>query len=367
MRDEGRQAIGRLAAIVESAHEAIFSESLDGTILTWNRGAASLYGFTAEEAIGMDAVALAPPHSREVTASFREYARNGTAVPRHETSLLTKGGVLVDVALTISPILDEDGAVVAISTIARDLTEHRWLAETLNQTLGRLEKALAEAREAEERSRRFLADAAHQLRSPISGVSACAETLLLGVDDHQREELLAGLLSEASRASRLIGSLLRLARLDQGEAQAAGPADLVAIYERELDRIRLFAPHLSVALEVVGHLEVPVHVDREAVREALGNLLDNARRHAVSAIVVTVTRAAGDVTLRVENDGPPVPEPLAERIFERFVSLDGNGGSGLGLSIAQELARAQGGDLVYAAGGFVMTLPVRTGATGVTA
>lgn len=90
----------------------------------------------------------------------------------------------------------------------------------------------------------------------------------------------------------------------------------------------------------------------------MANLLDNARRHAHSRIDVVITPGRDRIELRVADDGPGVPVELTERVFGRFVSLDGLGGSGLGLPIARDLARACGGDLTYEDGGFVLHLPL---------
>lgn len=356
-RSEGQRAMDQLAAIVESAQEAIFSESLEGTILTWNAGATILYGYSDHEAIGQPTSMLVPPEVMDVMESFCSYARQGRSVPRHETKRLTRGGEILDVAVTITPIRDPRGGVVAVSTIARDLTEQRWLADTLNSTLGRLEKAQKDARAAEERSHRFLADASHQLRSPIAGVSACAETLLRNPDAGEREQLLADLVRDAVRASRLLSSLLLLARADEGQPIDPKSTDVVELCRIELERVRLFTTSLD--LEIHGAKIAPAEVDQPAVREVISNLLDNARRHARERIDVTVTAGADHVEVGVENDGPPVEAELRERIFDRFVSLDLGGGSGLGLPIARELARAHGGDLVCHGNRFVLTLPVR--------
>ena len=350
--DEARQ----LAAIVESAQDAMFSESLDGRILTWNAGASFLYGYTAEEVVGRPTSMLVPAGGRDAMEDLRLYVRNGRSIQHREITGLTRAGVPVDLALTMSPIRDDEGTVVALSTIARDLTEQRWLAETLDSTLVRLEKALLEARAAEDRSRQFLSHAAHQLRSPIAGVQACAETLLRHPKPPAADGLLASLVRESSRASRLIASLLRLARMDEGQPLRTAPADLVEVCRNELDRGRLFAPNLELELHATD--VPPALVDVDAVREILANLLDNARRHARRRIDVIVGLTGDCVALRVAHDGRPVAPDLRDRIFERFVTLDGSGGSGLGLPIGRDLARAQGGDLICDDDGFVLTLPV---------
>jgi two-component system, OmpR family, sensor kinase len=99
-------------------------------------------------------------------------------------------------------------------------------------------------------------------------------------------------------------------------------------------------------------------LDEDGSREALANLLDNARRHARSRIEVAVAPTATELVLRVVDDGPGVPPGEEERIFERFVSIDDRGGAGLGLPIARATARTQGGDLRVADGGFELRLPL---------
>jgi len=97
----------------------------------------------------------------------------------------------------------------------------------------------------------------------------------------------------------------------------------------------------------------------EATKDALANLLDNARRHARSQVIIEVAASATAVEIAVSDDGPGLPEGTSERVFERFVSLDGEGGSGLGLPIARGLIEAQGGRLSYEARRFVIRLPNR--------
>ena len=357
-RREGEAAAARLAAIVDAAQEAIFSTSLDGTILTWNPGAELLYGFSPAEAIGQAGAVLVPPDRIGEARAFAEQVVRGEPVSRHETVRRCKNGTDVEVALTISPIRSQDGTVVGSSTIARDISEQRWMAATLNSMIGALETALDDARASEDLSRRFLADAAHQLRTPIAGIRACAETLLRGTTAEQRDRLLADVVRETARASRLMTSLLRLARLDRGEVLSARPSDIVALCESEAERARLLAPDLDISVHVLDAPPRGLRLDPGAVQEILANLLDNARRHAATRVDVMIRDTGGRVEVGVTDDGPGVPPTAVDRIFERFVSVDGRGGSGLGLPIARELARAHHGDLIYRGKVFVLDLPV---------
>lgn len=357
-RREGEEAVARLAAIVDAAQEAIFSNAADGTIVTWNAGAELLYGFTPSEAIGQSDALLVPPDRVGEAKAFSAQVARGEPVARHETVRRCKNGTEVEVALTISPIRAPDGTVVGASTIARDISEQRWMAQTLNSMIDALQNALDEARASEELSRRFLADAAHQLRTPIAGIRACAETLLRGTTPEQRDRLLADVVRETARASRLMTSLLRLARLDRGELLAPEPADIVTLCRSETERARFLAPDLDITVHVLDPPPPQVPLDLQAVREIVANLLDNSRRHAATRVDLMVRENGGQVEVGVTDDGLGVPREAVDRIFERFVSLDGKGGSGLGLPIARELARAHGGDLVYRGRTFVLSLPL---------
>jgi signal transduction histidine kinase len=219
-----------------------------------------------------------------------------------------------------------------------------------------LRRSLLRAQDSERRSREFLAYAAHQLRTPVAAVQASAETLMLTHDVEGQEQLLSNIAAESSRIGRLVRSLLRVARLDQGEAVERHPTDLVRICEQEIERFR----HLSTSeidLYVEPGVPSSLLLDESDVSEIIGNLLDNARRHAVARVDVSIRRRANDIDVTVRDDGPGLPTGTEDRAFERFVTLDGHGGSGLGLAIARSIAAKQGGTLTYANRAFTLCLP----------
>ena len=345
-------------SIVNSSDDAIFSEDLNGQILTWNAGAQELFGYRASEIVDRPSSVLVPPDRHAAIGPFLDMARRGEHVPHHRTVRLRKDGSRVDVAVSMSPIHDATGAVIGVSSIARDVTSEVAVDAALEELSPSLQRALDLARrEAEQHSRRFLADAAHQLKTPITRIQASAETLMHSQSRPERDHLVATTLRETSRAARIIQSLLQLARLDQGQQLNPKRCDLVLLCRDEAGRAQDLAPHLDVAVAVSGHSELRPELDADAVRDILANLLDNARRHAVTLIEMAITLTDTQVEIRVSDDGAGLDEDVAERVFARFVSLDGEGGSGLGLPIARGLARAHGGDIVYEADAFVVRLP----------
>jgi signal transduction histidine kinase len=253
-------------------------------------------------------------------------------------------------------------------------TELGRTASAFDDMLDELEGAESRARQAEARTRAFLADAAHELRTPIAGVQAAAETLLhsgseLPPDSEllraQREQLEVLVVREAQRAGRLVSDLLQTAQLDAGVELDLAPVALRQLVLAEVDRARLLHP--GARFELAGP-DVVVTADPRKVAGILRNLVDNALRAAgpTGTIGVRLSEQERRAVLEVSDSGPGVPLADRERIFARLVRLDQSrsqdqGGSGLGLAIARGFARAHGGDLTCEAATagalFRLTLP----------
>jgi two-component system, OmpR family, sensor kinase len=237
-------------------------------------------------------------------------------------------------------------------------TEVGRLAAAFDEMLEAQEAMLERAQVAEATSRSFLADAAHQLRTPIAGLRAAAETLVAGTDPVERDRLLVHVARESARLGRLVDDLLTVARFDRREPARRELADLRALLEDEVERVRTRRPELAVSVE--GPV-VRAPIDPAAVQEAVANLLDNALRHARATVVVTSGVADGRARVTVRDDGPGLAPGEEEVAFARFVSLDDRGGAGLGLAIAREVAEAHGGHLGWDGVSFVMEMPLDDG------
>ncbi|MEU0221630.1 HAMP domain-containing sensor histidine kinase [Streptomyces sp. NPDC006265] len=209
------------------------------------------------------------------------------------------------------------------------------LASTTNETLAALETSV-------ERQRRFVADASHELRSPVASLRtqlevAAAHPELLDLD---------GAVEDTVRLQWLAADLLLLARLDAGERPGDAKIDLARL-AREAAEGRTGVTVDAEPVEVAG--------SRGQLGRVLANLLDNAQRHARSAVTVNVRREGDRAVAGVADDGDGVPEDDRERIFERFVRLDAarsrdDGGAGLGLAIARDVAVRHGGTLTAGRG-----------------
>ncbi|HEV7647291.1 MAG TPA: HAMP domain-containing sensor histidine kinase [Actinophytocola sp.] len=283
---------------------------------------------------------------------------------------LTALGLFVGIRVALSPLDAMTGLARAIAggrrggrlRPSKPDTELGRAASAFDEMLDALEGAERTARASEERTRLFVADAAHELRTPIAGVRAAAEAVVAERDPARRERLSMLLVRESDRASHLVDDLLDLARIDAGLTLRSEPVDLRALAGTQLERVRLVAP--DVAVELNGE-HVWVSGDADRLTQILTNLTDNARRAMDGSGTLTIAvHRAGPARLLVTDSGPGVPERDRDRIFDRLVRLDAargrkstqdtprqkaqeasRGGAGLGLAIARGIARAHGGDL----------------------
>ena len=214
------------------------------------------------------------------------------------------------------------------------------LAGTVNATLDRLQAAVEE-------NRRFVADASHELRSPIAALRAELEIAHAHPDLTDWRAVVDGALRDTYRLQQLAGDLLLLARLDHVPTTASNDAvDLAELVRAEAARRRV-----DHTLTVdVGDRPVPVRGSRPLLARLLGNLLDNAERHATGHVTVRLVVVDRVARLDVVDDGPGIPPEDRERVFERFTRLDDartreTGGTGLGLPIARRIARLHHGTL----------------------
>jgi signal transduction histidine kinase len=215
------------------------------------------------------------------------------------------------------------------------------LARTLNGMLARLEASQA-------RQRQFVSDTSHELRSPIASIREQAEVAHEHPDRVGTEAMAASVLADALRLQALVEDLLLLARADEETLELrARPVDLDDLVFAEAGQLRRTnGPRVDASAVSAAR----VAGDEAGLRRVVRNLLDNAVRSASSRVAVSLAEVHGEAVLRVDDDGPGIPEPDRSRIFERFVRLDEargreSGGVGLGLAIVAELVAEHGGSV----------------------
>jgi two-component system OmpR family sensor kinase len=231
-------------------------------------------------------------------------------------------------------------------------TEVGRLGKALNTMLGRIEDAFNKQRASEQRLRRFIADASHELRTPITSIRGYAELFRRGAasrpDDLARA--MQRIEDEGARMGVLVEDMLLLARLDQGRQLESDPVDLTALVKDAVEDAR--AADSGRTIESAVDPDVVVIGDQMRLRQVMANLLENVRIHTPpgTSVAVSLSRGRDAARIEVADRGPGLTPEEAEHVFERFYRGDpsrarASGGTGLGLSIAAAVVEAHGGGI----------------------
>ena len=370
-----RRSEERFRLLVEAVQDyAIFMLDPEGHIVSWNIGAQRIKGYTAEEIVGRHFRTFYPP---EVQAAKH---------PEHELQLalrdghyeeegwrIRKDGSRFWANVLITAVFNPEGEHIGFTKVTRDTTERRRLEQEREGALEALAVANGELAALNERlertaddQARFLAVAAHELRTPVNVLGGTADMLSQHweqLDDATRNELLAGMESSTQRLRRLLEDLLTASKIDAGAtALRAERVSVSRLVGDAVASVRRTWPDADVQVDVDPELTMTGDGDRLA--QVLDNLLSNAMRHGSPPVRVAAQRQDDDVLVRVSDSGSGVADHLRDRLFDRFATGAAKGGTGLGLFIARELARAHRGDVTYEAptaerpaGSFVIRLP----------
>ena len=257
---------------------------------------------------------------------------------------------------------------------ADEPTEVGRLARALNVMLERIQNAFdarvrseSRLKQNEQHLRQFVADASHELRTPIAAVSAYAELFERGAGTRSEDlpRIAAGIRTETERMDRLVSDLLTLARLDEGVPMEREPVELVALVSESVHTATAVGPAWPVQFWAPHPVEVTG--DKDRLRQVVDNLLANVRAHTPESTTTTVRvdQIGDQAEIEVRDTGPGMPGDEANRIFERFYRSDPSrtrtrGGSGLGLSIVAAIVEAHDGTVTASsAPGQGMTVTVR--------
>lgn len=353
-------ALAFLGAIVESSEDAIISKTLEGKILTWNTGAQRLFGYTAEEAIGQPITLIIPRerHTEEETILSR--LRRGERIEHFETVRVSKSGRAIDISLSVSPVRDPSGKIVAAAKVARDITAQK--------------RAEAALREADRRKDEFLAILAHELRNPLAPISNSLHILRLSGELSPAMEQIREIIErQVNQLVHLVDDLLEASRikLDKIELRKER-VELAAILRSAIDTSRPLIEAAGHQLAITLPSE-PILLDADPVRiaQVVSNLLNNAAKYTPDGGQIWLTsRVDGtEAAISVRDNGIGIPPSMLGRVFEMFAQMDeslhrAQGGLGIGLTLAKNLIQLHGGRIEAISAGagkgseFVVHLPL---------
>src|SRR5258705_2842040 len=365
----------RLAAIVDSSDDAIVSKTLDGIITSWNRAAARIFGWTAEEAVGRHLALIIPPERPPEEDGVLARLRRGERIEHFDTVRVAKDGHRIDVSLTVSPLLDSRGVIVGASKIARDVTERRRLEAERDDLLDRERKAREAAEAANRAKDDFLATISHELRTALTSSLGWARLIQsAGLDAESIARAARIIVQNAATQAQLVDDMLDMSRVVTGRLRLDFEAcDLGAVISAAIETVRPVAEAKGVALSPVLDADAtPIVGAADRLQQVVWNLLTNAVKFtpAGGAVDVILRHSGGSAEIVVRDNGEGIAPGVLPHVFERFRQEDSSttrahGGLGLGLSLVQYLVEQHGGHVHAASPGkgqgacFTVTLPLR--------
>ncbi|MBS1140860.1 MAG: diguanylate cyclase/phosphodiesterase with and Chase sensor(s) [Proteobacteria bacterium] len=358
-------------SIIQSSEDAIFSQSLDGVVSSWNPGAVALFGFTADEMIGHSLQRIFPDDRLDDEVEILERIQQGEEIDHFETVRLRKDGARITVSVTISPILDADGNIAGVSTIARDITAQKQAEAELANYQEHLEAlveqrtaALSVAKENAEAANRaksiFLATMSHELRTPMNAIIGLTGIVRRSTTAPRQADQLDKVLAASNQLLEIINDILELSHIEASDISLAhAEFRLADTFDRVVARFEPDAKKKDLEFEVEvapGLAQRQLQGDPTRLAQILGKLTSNAIKFTAAGSVhiraFVSEESAGSLVLRCEvaDTGIGIPAEQQGRLFAAFEQLDGSmtrkfGGTGLGLAISKKLVLAMGGSI----------------------
>ena len=326
-------AQGRLAAIVESADDAILSKDLNGTIQSWNAAATRIFGYRAEEMIGQSILKLIPPELHGEETMILAKIRNGERVDHYESERLTKTGQRIQVSLTISALRNASGTIVGASKIVREVSERNRMQARVLQA----EKLAA--------SGRMAATIAHELNNPLEAVLNLI--YLAKMDSHE-----PAVTSYLEMAESEIDRLAHIARQTLGfyrEQNVPQPTSLAGMVR---DALRIYEVKLrssGVVVSTILESNREVVVRRGEMMQVVSNLIANAiyAMPGGGALEIAVREGTHDgsdgLRLSIKDTGVGIAEEHLQRVFEPFFTIRDTFGTGIGLWVVKRFVQGHEG------------------------
>ncbi len=341
-RKNAEVKIQRLANIVESSNDAIITISLDGTIITWNKGAEQIYGYLSEEILGKSVSILAPEHLKNETKKLIEKVKLGEKIQHYVTSRLRKGGKLIYVSIALSPVFDASSKLVAISAIVRDITELKKADEILKFKLEELARSNKELEQ-------FAYVSSHDLQEPlwmITGYLQLLQRKYRGELDEKADKYIRFAVDGAFQMQNLINDLLEFSRMTTSTREP-GPANCEFILNQVLFNLKLFIKENKAT---VAHGSLPeVMIDFTQLVQIFQNLIINGIKfHSEEApkIYISAEKKASEWVFSVQDNGIGIDPQYSGKIFEIFKRLhkkEEYPGTGIGLAICKKIVERCGG------------------------
>ena len=330
---EAEKQSAMLSAIVNFSDDAIISKDLNSIVTSWNGAAERIFGYSAAEMIGEYIVKLIPADRQQEEPEIIGRLKQGNRVDHFETKRVTKYGKLIDVSLTISPVMDITGRIVGVSKIARDITDKK---------------------QEEQRKNDFIAIVSHELKTPLTSMRSYVQLALVKAKekaDAFTETVLTRAENQTRKMTTMIQDFLNLSRLEEGKMPLnLSQFSLNELMDEIVNETLMLAPKHAIKYE--HFQQTIVKGDREKLGYVLTNLLGNAVKYSGegSDIEVMCALKSDRVVVKVSDHGVGISPADQTRLFERFYRVDNEhqrhiSGFGIGLYLVSEILKLHGSQI----------------------
>jgi len=330
----------RLAAIVDSADDAIVSKDLNGIVKSWNEGARRMFGYTADEMVGQPILRIIPEELYYEEDEILRKLRAGERVEHYETTRRRKNGEAIEVSVTISPIRDETGRVIGASKIARDISDRRRVERLLVQS----EKLAATGRMA--------AALAHEINNPLESV---INLVFLARQNTPAKGKAHTYLSTAEEELERVSHIARQALGYYRDTGAPAELYLHDLIENVLTVYNSKIVSAGISVNAGFNDLQKIVVSRGEMLQVLSNVIANAvdSMQAAGGVLHISTRnlissAGNGIQITIRDSGTGISSDHLPKVFDPFFTTKGNLGTGIGLWVAKKLVDARGGQISIA-------------------
>jgi two-component system CheB/CheR fusion protein len=336
-RKAAEEARRRLAAIVEWSEDAIVGKDLNGIVMSWNPGAEKLFGYSANEMIGGPITTIIPPELQEDERRILETIGRGERVEHFETVRLTKGGELIDVSLTVSPIKNDTGRVVGAAKTARDITQRKKTEQAL-QTTERLASV-----------GRLAATVAHEINNPLEAITNLVYLAKGSAASNDVREYLNAIEEELNRISEITKQTLGFYR----ETIAPSAVKVGEMLNPLIAVLGRRARNRGIEIRPEIRQNPEIYAVAGEVRQLIANLLNNSIDAVDSGglirIRIDANRLNGQhltgIRITIADSGRGIPQSARSKLFEPFFTTKKDVGTGLGLWVCTNIVQRHHGSI----------------------
>ncbi len=340
--EESKQAL--LASIISSSDDAIVSKTLNGVITSWNKGAETIFGYTAEEAVGKHISLIIPEDRLDEETMIINKIRSGEKINHIETIRRAKDGTQKYVSITVSPVRNLQGKVIGASKIARDISERKEIERQKKLYIKQL-------KELNDYKDEFMTMASHELKTPLTVIKSNLQVLDMIVKEPAEKDFLNKAFQHLDKLSNLISDLLDVSKMQSGVLDLNITSfNIIALFKEVMEHLQLTSAQHLFVLETENE-SIMLEADKARLEQVIVNLLTNAIKYSPhgNKIEVRLSASCDQFIAAVTDFGIGIAAEHFEKVFTRFFRVQGIAstfsGSGIGLYISQQIIVRHGGKI----------------------